>query len=195
MAFSRRLRSTLRKLARMIREGDGAGAQDLLMMTLTEALEEEAEEDEAVASELGFSTSAANSIDATSARDVAAELAFVLAMVAVDVSRIAEEVIASHLEEYGELEEGSFAVEACHIKIKDSDIAAHIWRFLFDTARQYRESFDVYGTKKSFEWTLIEGDEHDDRDHQEPGLLIGCLLAHQSTIQPSAYIPRLPKSS
>jgi predicted dehydrogenase len=53
-----------------------------------------------------------------------------------------------------------FAVESCHIKIKDSDIAAHIWRFLFDTARQYRESFDVYGTKKSFEWTLVEGEEH-----------------------------------
>jgi len=54
----------------------------------------------------------------------------------------------------------SFAVESCHIKIKNSDIAAHIWRFLFDTARQYRESFDVYGTKKSFEWALVEGEEH-----------------------------------
>ncbi len=54
----------------------------------------------------------------------------------------------------------AFAVESCHIKIKDADIAAHIWRFLFDTARQYRESFDVYGSKKSFEWTLVEGEEH-----------------------------------
>ncbi len=54
----------------------------------------------------------------------------------------------------------SFAVETCHIKIKDSDIAAHIWRFLFDTARQYRESFDVYGTKKSFEWSLTENGPH-----------------------------------
>jgi predicted dehydrogenase len=53
-----------------------------------------------------------------------------------------------------------FAVESCHIKIKDSDVAAHIWRFLFDTARQYRESFDVYGTKKSFEWSLVEGQPH-----------------------------------
>jgi predicted dehydrogenase len=53
-----------------------------------------------------------------------------------------------------------FAVESCHIKIKDSDIAAHIWRFLFDTARQYRESFDVYGTKRSFEWALVEGEPH-----------------------------------
>ncbi|MBT6156097.1 MAG: Gfo/Idh/MocA family oxidoreductase [Planctomycetaceae bacterium] len=54
----------------------------------------------------------------------------------------------------------AYAVESCHIKIKDSDIAAHIYRFLFDTARQYRESFDVYGTKKSFEWALVEGEEH-----------------------------------
>jgi predicted dehydrogenase len=53
-----------------------------------------------------------------------------------------------------------FAVESCHIKIKDSDVACHIWRFLYDTARQYRESFDVYGTKQSFEWTLVENEEH-----------------------------------
>ena len=54
----------------------------------------------------------------------------------------------------------AFAVESCHIKIADSDVAAHIWRFLYDTARQYRESFDVYGSKKSFEWTLVEGEPH-----------------------------------
>lgn len=54
----------------------------------------------------------------------------------------------------------AFAVESCHIKIKDSDVAAHIWRFLYDTARQYRESIDVYGTKRSFEWTLVEGQPH-----------------------------------
>ena len=53
-----------------------------------------------------------------------------------------------------------FAVESCHIKVQESDVSAHIWRFLFDTARQYRESFDVYGTKKSFEWALVEGEEH-----------------------------------
>lgn len=53
-----------------------------------------------------------------------------------------------------------FAVESCHIKVQDSDVVAHIWRFLYDVARQYRESFDVYGTKKSFEWTLVEGEPH-----------------------------------
>ena len=54
----------------------------------------------------------------------------------------------------------SFAVESCHIKIAESDVSAHIWRFLYDTARQYRESFDVYGTKKSFEWSLVENEPH-----------------------------------
>lgn len=52
----------------------------------------------------------------------------------------------------------SFAVESCHIKIANSDIAAHVWRFLWDTARQYRESIDVYGSKKSFEWELMTGE-------------------------------------
>lgn len=53
-----------------------------------------------------------------------------------------------------------FAVESCHLKILNSDVTAHIWRCLYDVARQYRESFDVYGTKKSFEWTLVEGEPH-----------------------------------
>jgi predicted dehydrogenase len=53
-----------------------------------------------------------------------------------------------------------FAVETTHIKLRNSDLVARIYRSLFDTARQYRESFDVYGTKKAFEWTLIEGEEH-----------------------------------
>jgi predicted dehydrogenase len=53
-----------------------------------------------------------------------------------------------------------FAVESCHIKVQNSDVTAHIWRFLYDTARQYRESFDVYGTKRSFEWTLVEHEPH-----------------------------------
>ncbi len=52
-----------------------------------------------------------------------------------------------------------FAVETCHIKIANSDLTARIYRSLFDTARQYRESFDVYGAKKAFEWPLVEGEE------------------------------------
>lgn len=51
-----------------------------------------------------------------------------------------------------------YAVESTHIKFKDSDISAYIYRSLFDVARQYRESFEVYGSKKSVEWPLIEGE-------------------------------------
>ncbi len=47
----------------------------------------------AVAAELGFDGPTENSIDATAARDVVAEFSFVTAMLAVDLSRIAEEVI------------------------------------------------------------------------------------------------------
>ena len=53
-----------------------------------------------------------------------------------------------------------FAVETAHIKFKDSDLTARIYRSLFDVARQYRESIDVYGSKKSFEWTLVEHEPH-----------------------------------
>ncbi len=50
-----------------------------------------------------------------------------------------------------------YAVETTHIKLRNSDVSAHIYRSLFDVARQYRESFEVYGSKKSVEWPLIEG--------------------------------------
>ncbi|GGC70203.1 argininosuccinate lyase [Hoyosella rhizosphaerae] len=48
---------------------------------------------EAIAADLGFDSSSDNSIDATSSRDFAAEAAFVFAMIGVDLSRMAEEVI------------------------------------------------------------------------------------------------------
>ncbi|MDP9822902.1 argininosuccinate lyase [Nocardioides massiliensis] len=56
---------------------------------------------EAVAAELGFTGSAANSIDGTAARDFAAEFAFVAAQIGVDVSRMAEEVILWATKEFG----------------------------------------------------------------------------------------------
>ncbi|MBY6708307.1 argininosuccinate lyase [Rhodococcus sp. BP-241] len=56
---------------------------------------------EKIAAELGFDGSAENSIDATSARDFAAEAAFVLAMTAVDLSRLAEEIVSWSTPEYG----------------------------------------------------------------------------------------------
>jgi predicted dehydrogenase len=51
-----------------------------------------------------------------------------------------------------------FAVESCQIQYRNSDLAGEVTRSLFNTARQYRESFEVYGSEKSFEWPLIEGE-------------------------------------
>ncbi len=56
---------------------------------------------EQVAAELGFTGSSANSIDGTAARDVVAEFAFVTAMVGVDLSRQAEEVVIWATREFG----------------------------------------------------------------------------------------------
>ena len=52
-----------------------------------------------------------------------------------------------------------FAIETATFKIKDSDVCAEVTRSLFNTARQYRESFDAYGDKTSFEWQQVEGEE------------------------------------
>jgi predicted dehydrogenase len=52
-----------------------------------------------------------------------------------------------------------FAVETATFAIKDCDVAAEVTRTLFDVARQYRESFDAYGSKKSFEWQQVENED------------------------------------
>ncbi|MGF2946162.1 argininosuccinate lyase [Mycobacterium sp. Lab-001] len=56
---------------------------------------------DAIAADLGFSAAAENSIDATAARDFAAEAAFVFAMIAVDLSRLAEDIILWSSTEFG----------------------------------------------------------------------------------------------
>ncbi|MFX1760421.1 argininosuccinate lyase [Rhodococcus sp. As11] len=56
---------------------------------------------DAIAADLGFDSAADNSIDATSSRDFAAEAAFVFAQIAVDLSRMAEEVILWSTPEFG----------------------------------------------------------------------------------------------
>ena len=56
---------------------------------------------EAIAEELGFEAAAENSLDGTAARDFASETAFVLAQIAVDMSRLSEEIIYWCTPEYG----------------------------------------------------------------------------------------------
>ncbi len=52
-----------------------------------------------------------------------------------------------------------YAVESATFKMKNCDVVAQAHRCLFDTVRQVRESFDIYGDKMSFEWeaTVDEG--------------------------------------
>lgn len=80
-----------------------------------------------------------------------------------------------------------FAVETTHIKFADSDLSARIYRSLFDVARQYRESFDVYGSKASVEWPLIE---------DEPLVLHRAKLPEKKIpklVRAPDYAKRLPK--
>lgn len=54
-----------------------------------------------VATDLGFSAPEPNSIDATAARDVIAEFSFICALIGVNLSRLAEEVIIWNTAEFG----------------------------------------------------------------------------------------------
>src|SRR3954465_2289969 len=52
-----------------------------------------------------------------------------------------------------------FAVESALFKVRSQELAFEVTRSLFETARQYIESFDVYGDKLAFEWTQIENEQ------------------------------------
>ena len=51
-----------------------------------------------------------------------------------------------------------FAAESVQLTFRDSDVRGEVTRTLFNTIRQYRESFDFYGSKKSFEWEQCVGE-------------------------------------
>ena len=53
-----------------------------------------------------------------------------------------------------------FAMESTHISFLDSDVGAEVTRHLWAVAREYRESFDVYGSIRSFEWAQTQDTDH-----------------------------------
>lgn len=65
--------------------------------------------------------------------------------------RIANELAAKY--------ESPFAVQSALFRLKDSELAVEVTRSLFETAREYIESFDVYADKLSFEWQRLEREE------------------------------------
>ncbi len=79
------------------------------------------------------------------------QLALAESVVCHGSGRIREELIAKY--------NSPFAIESATFKIKGTDVCAEVTRSLFDTARQYRESFDVTGSNVSFEWQQVEGED------------------------------------
>ncbi|TCP44731.1 argininosuccinate lyase [Tamaricihabitans halophyticus] len=79
----------------------------------------------AVAADLGFDAPAENSIDGTAARDFAAEIAFALAMLGVNLSRVAEEVIIWVTAEfsYAELDDAWATGSSIMPQKKNPDVA------------------------------------------------------------------------
>ncbi|TDE14354.1 Gfo/Idh/MocA family protein [Jiangella asiatica] len=53
-----------------------------------------------------------------------------------------------------------FAVESALVTMRDSPVGAEIARSLFETAREYVESFTVFGELASFEWEQTQGSGH-----------------------------------
>ena len=51
-----------------------------------------------------------------------------------------------------------FAVESALIRMKNTPVCGEVTRSLFETSREYIESFDVYADKMSFEWQKMEGE-------------------------------------
>ena len=86
-------------------------------------------------------------------------------------------------EEYADKYGSPFAVETGVLRLRDSDLVAEVTRSLFDTIRQYRESFDIYGDILSVEWEQLQGE----------GLVIFSGLEDAERIQPPDYGHLLPQ--
>lgn len=52
-----------------------------------------------------------------------------------------------------------FAVESALFRLRDSDVAMEVTRSLYDVAREYVESFNVYGDRLSYEWQQLEREQ------------------------------------
>ncbi|MCR2785969.1 MULTISPECIES: argininosuccinate lyase [unclassified Microbacterium] len=78
-----------------------------------------------VATELGLARPAENSLDGTAARDVVAEFAFITAMIGVDVSRFAEDIVIWNTREFGfvTLDDGYSTGSSIMPQKKNPDIA------------------------------------------------------------------------
>ncbi len=86
-------------------------------------------------------------------------------------------------EDYIEHYNAPYAVETALMKFTDSNLSCEVTRSLFNTIRQYRESFDVYGTERSFEWEQLF----------EEGAVIYSGYEDAERIQVPDFADRLPE--
>jgi predicted dehydrogenase len=86
-----------------------------------------------------------------------------------------------------------FAVETATFTLKNSDVVAEATRSLFDVVRQYRESYDVYGTKMSFEWEQLQDEEHIIFDGGENARRINVPDTDEMLIEPIKHFTKREK--
>lgn len=86
-----------------------------------------------------------------------------------------------------------FAVETATFTLKDSDVVAEATRSLFDVVRQYRESYDVYGTKMSFEWEQLADESHVIFDGGENARRIDVPDTDELLIEPIKHFTKREK--
>ncbi|HEV7379189.1 MAG TPA: gfo/Idh/MocA family oxidoreductase, partial [Dyadobacter sp.] len=86
-----------------------------------------------------------------------------------------------------------FAVETATFTLKNSNVVAEATRSLFDVVRQYRESYDVYGTKMSFEWEQLQDEEHVIFDGGENAKRISIPDTDELLIEPIKHFTRREK--
>ena len=89
--------------------------------------------------------------------------------------RIQEEYIAHY--------DSPYAIETALMKFAGTDLSCEVTRSLFNTIRQYRESFDVYGTELSFEWEQLF----------EEGAVIYSGYEDAERVEVPDYADRLPE--
>ncbi len=88
-----------------------------------------------------------------------------------------------------------FPIETAIFKLAGSDICAEATRSLFHLARQYQESFNVYGEKAVFEWEQVAG-ERPVLFHMAPldeGTQNRGRPDSVERVQPPDYAHRLPE--
>jgi predicted dehydrogenase len=86
-----------------------------------------------------------------------------------------------------------FAVETATFTLKNSNVVAEATRSLFDVVRQYRESYDVYGTKMSFEWEQLQDEDHVIFDGGENAKRISIPDTDDLLIEPIKHFTRREK--